>query len=77
MPESNLQPVIDQIATDMITISGGLTSEWQEGDKRVRLHRLDHMARAIKDLAGVKFKEQDREQSAFVSFVNDGVIDDG
>ena len=61
--------IIEALSTATVEIAEGRIQRWQEGDKRGEFHRVDHLAKAIKDISEVEDVQEDESQTAAVSFV--------
>ena len=61
--------IIEALSTATVEIAEGRIQRWQEGDKRGEFHRVDHLAKAIKDISEVEDVEEDESQTVAVSFV--------
>ncbi len=61
--------IIEALGTATVEIAEGRIQRWQEGDKRGEFHRVDHLAKAIKDITDVEDNAEDESQTAAVTFV--------
>lgn len=61
--------IIEALSTAAVEIGEGRIHRWQEGDKRGEFHRVDHLAKAIKDITAVQDVEEDESQTTAVSFI--------
>ena len=60
--------IIDALATATVEIAEGRIQRWQEGDKRGEFHRVDHLAKAIKDISQVQDQVEKEAETATTSF---------
>ena len=61
--------IIDALAMAAVEISEGRIQRWQEGDKRGEFHRVDHLAKAIKDISDVEDVAEDESETGTTTFV--------